>query len=162
MLTKSRLIQLLIMLILLIGLFVWRTVEQSVNSSVTGLVIKTNDENMCDFSSPCQFYSALGTFYLSVDEGEIVPEEWFHLTLSSDVTHWQVSEAKLIGKSMFMGKIPIKFSPISPSQLTQKMTGTAKTMVGSCTEDSMVWRFDIVINIDGQNTQLYYDFIMYR
>ncbi|TEW53689.1 hypothetical protein E2R68_11060 [Psychromonas sp. RZ22] len=162
MLTKSRLIQLLIMLSLLIGLFVWRTIDSSITEKVDNsdnkLALNIVD-NVCDFTKPCAFKSVLGTFYLSVDEGEIIPEEWFHLTLKSELNNWQVISAKIIGKSMFMGHIPVIFSPVNEKGIQQSH---AKTMVGSCTEDKMLWQLEVVVDLDGQTVNLAYDFLISR
>ena len=155
MLTKSRLIQLLSMLSLLIGLFVWRTVEISTQENVNiSDELSILDESLCDFSVPCEVETEQGSFYLSVDQGEIIPENWFNLTLTSNVDNWQVIEAKTVGKTMFMGKIPLTFSPV------EKGRSQTRSMLGVCTEDRMVWRFDIVVDIDGQPLQLFYDFVI--
>jgi len=161
MLTKSRLIQLLSMLSLLIGLFIWRTVESvGEQTPESASEVFLADETICDFSSPCDFISPLGTFTLSVDEGEIVPETWFHLTLKSEHKNWKVLRAKTVGKTMFMGKIPMRFSSISEQDGENK--ATAKSMVGVCATDRMLWRFDIVVEVDGTPINLYYDFLIVR
>jgi len=145
MLTKSRLIQLLSMLSLLIGLFVWRTVEISTQENVNiSDELSILDESLCDFSVPCEVETEQGSFYLSVDQGEIIPENWFNLTLTSNVDNWQVIEAKTVGKTM----------PV------EKGRSQTRSMLGVCTEDRMVWRFDIVVDIDGQPLQLFYDFVI--
>lgn len=165
MLTKSRLIQLFFMLCVLIGLFIWRTIDftlsddmnLAVDKEVKEVVVNFED-NTCDFSKPCLFNSAWGTFSLSVDEGKITPEEWFHLTLKSDLKNWKVISAKTIGKTMFMGKIPMKFMPVV--QVGEKYQTNAKSMLGSCIEKRMVWRFDIEIDFDGQPINIFYDFVI--
>jgi len=163
MLTKSRLIQLVIMLSLLIGLFIWRTIELSPVIEKTQEERGQSDkveENLCDFSELCVFNSLWGSFSLSVEGGRIVPEQWFHLTLESKVENWQVSSAKIVGKTMFMGKIPIKFSEVVSNAGKQQSTG--KSMLGVCTEDTMLWRLDITVEIDGQPVNLYYDFLIVK
>lgn len=163
MLTKSRMIQLLSMLSLLIGLFVWRTInpntteiiETQLNDQLTVI-----DASLCDFKEPCLFKSIYGAFSLTVDEGKITPEEWFNLTLKSDLDNWEVISAKTVGKTMFMGKIPLSFSAVSG--INNQQQSTAKTMLGACTENKMVWRFDILLEIEGQPVNLYYDFEVVR
>jgi len=156
MLTKSRLIQLFIMLFLLVGLFVWRTIyfsnSQFLNSTLSKEVL--DEAELCDLSKPCAFNSIKGIFYLSVDEGSVIPENWFNLTLKSDLDNWQVSSAKTIGKNMFMGKIPMKFSSVINKETK------AKSMLGSCTQERMIWRFDIVVDVEGEEVNLYYDFLV--
>jgi len=163
MLTKSRLIQLVIMLSLLIGLFIWRTIELSPaieKNQEESTQRNTTEQALCDFSEPCVFNSLWGGFSLSVEGGEIVPEQWFHLTLESKVEDWQVSSAKIVGKTMFMGKIPINFSEVTNSEGKQQATG--KSMLGICTEDKMLWRLDIVVEVNGQPVNLYYDFLIVK
>ena len=156
MLTKSRLIQLFIMFFLLIALFFWRTIEFS-NSEIVSSTLNEevlDETELCDFSRPCAFNSIKGLFYLSVDEGVMRSESWFNLTLKSELNNWQVSRAKIIGKNMFMGKIPMTFSPVVNKQTK------AKSMLGSCTRDQMIWRFDIVVDVEGEKVNLYYDFLV--
>lgn len=165
MLTKSRLIQLLTMLSLLISLFIWRTTESVVNEKTDvglnpALELLSLDEKVCDFSKSCIFNSPFGEFTLSVDEGEITPENWFHLTLKSDLKNWKVISAKTIGKTMFMGKIPMRFSQVT--DIDGQFQATTKSMVGVCTTNRMLWRFDIVVEVDGKPINLYYDFLIIR
>jgi len=161
MLTKSRLIQLLTMLSLLIGLITWRTLEsineQDSQGSVKPLII---DDAICDFSKACAFNTPFGVFTLSVDGGKIVPETWFHLTLKNTRHDWKVLSAKTIGKTMFMGKVPIQFSTVNKK--AESYQSTAKSMIGVCTTDRMRWRFDIVVDVEGTPVQLYYDFVIVR
>ena len=161
MLTKSRLIQLLSMLCLLIGLFVWRTTDLLMNNNdQIGNNEFNIDEGVCDFTGACLFNSPVGAFSLSVDEGEIIPEEWFHLTLKSDLDNWKVVSAKTIGKVMFMGKIPIKFTSVSEADGQQQ--AKAKSMLGSCTENKMLWQFNIIVDVDGKLVNLTYDFLIVK
>ena len=71
----------------------------------------------------------------------------------------QVS-AFLEGKDMFMGKIPMQFSQVS--EIDGKYFSTAKSMVGACTTDKMLWRFDIVVEVEGTPVNLHYDFLIIR
>ncbi|TEW52527.1 hypothetical protein [Psychromonas algicola] len=165
MLTKSRLIQLLIMLCLLIGLFIWRTIEsmtdkQATTSDETSIEALILDESVCDFSKDCTFNSPFGAFTLSVEEREITPESWFHLTLKSELKNWKVLSAKTIGKTMFMGKIPMQFSQVT--EIEGQFISTTKSMVGVCTTDRMLWRFDITVEVDNTPVNLYYDFLIIR
>ena len=163
MLTKSRLIQLVSMLSLLIGLFVWRTIDLSEtesDKSKNNEQALTFDEAVCDFAQSCVFNSALGNFFLSVDEGKIVPEQWYNLTLKSDVKNWQVMSAKVVGKTMFMGQIPIKFSPLV--ERDGELQSHAKSMIGVCTEDKMLWRLKILIEVDGKPVDIHYDFLIIK
>lgn len=155
MLTKSRMLQLLIMLCVLVALVIWRTIDLSVvavNEEPASSEVLVTDLISCDFMSICVFKSPLGEFKLSVDEGPIKAEQWFNLTLQSDVDNWHVENAKIVGKSMFMGKIPVKFSDVVAQQ------SRAKTMLAACAKGQMVWQLKINVIVGGLPTQLIYDF----
>lgn len=162
MLTKSRLIQLVSMLTLLIGLFVWRTIDLSEaeleKSETTAPSLKL-DEAVCDLSQPCLFKSILGDFVLSVDEGEIIPEQWYNLTFKSNVKDWKIMSAKIVGKTMFMGQIPIKFSPSTENGERQSH---AKSMIGVCTEDKMLWQLKMLVEVEGKPIDIHYDFLIIK
>lgn len=162
MLTKSRLIQLVSMLTLLIGLFVWRTIDLSEaeleKSETTAPSLKL-DEAVCDLSQPCLFKSILGDFVLSVDEGEIIPEQWYNLTFKSNVKDWKIMSAKIVGKTMFMGQIPIKFSPSTENGERQSH---AKSMIGVCTEDKMLWQLKMLVEVEGKPIDVHYDFLIVK
>jgi len=161
MLTKSRLIQLLTMLSLLIGLFVWKTADSFVDNDLNEDNKELDlDAGLCDFSESCVFTTSSGTFTLSVDERRIIAEEWFHLTLESDIKNWKVLSAKTVGRVMFMGKIPIRFS--SPIKNGEQYQAKGKSMLGACTENKMYWRFDIVVEVEGKPINLHYDFLIVR
>lgn len=163
MLTKSRLIQIVIMLSLLVGLFIWRTLDLSSsvekNTSTSDFTLNIED-SLCDFSQPCVFSSLWGDFSLSVEGGEIIPEQWFNLTLKSNLDNWQVKRAKIVGKTMFMGKIPLKFSTVS--DLAGENQAHARSMFGVCTENKMLWRLEILIEVDGQPVDIHYDFLIVK
>lgn len=71
MLTPNRLIQLLIMLTLLIGLFVWRTISfEEMNQDQNKLEVTLNPySNICDLSEPCIYLSSVGDFIFDYLEG---------------------------------------------------------------------------------------------
>lgn len=152
MLTKGRVFQLLIMLCLLIYLVLWKTINAPLEEESRLADILTVEQTLCDFTSSCIFKSRLGEFNLSVDEGSVKADQWFNFRLQSNVNSWQVESAKIVGKSMFMGEIPVKFSNVLAQQ------STAKTMLASCTKTNMIWQLKINIMVDEQSTQLIYDF----
>lgn len=164
MLTKSRLIQIACMLLILVGLFVWRTANFSdannnvESNTLTKLTDETIVDTLCDLSQPCVFHTSIGDFTLSVDGGAIIPEQWFHLNLTSESENWEVTQAKIVGKTMFMGKIPVKFLP--PQKVADELQSTAVSMLGVCTEDKMIWRLEVVIEANGLPIDLLYDFLI--
>ena len=163
MLSKSRLAQILIMLCILIGLFIYRTLNLSALEAPKKAINKDFamiSSDLCDFTQPCTYQSPLGNFNLSVEGGEITPEQWFHLTLESKAQGWKVNQANIIGKTMFMGKIPIRFSTVNQSG--HLFQSNAKSMLGACTEDKMLWRIEIQVEANGKIFPLYYDFMIIK
>lgn len=64
------------------------------------------------------------------------------------------------GKTMFMGKIPLSFTE---DITTEKNYFVAETMLGSCSEDNMVWRLWLTVekksaNNDKEQTSFFIDF----
>jgi hypothetical protein len=64
------------------------------------------------------------------------------------------------GKTMFMGKIPLFFSE---DITTEQNYFVAETMLGSCSENNMVWRLWLTVekkseNNDKQQTSFFIDF----
>ena len=157
MLTKSRVVQLLVMLIVLVSLFTWRTItnetEQQNNIELSS--VESSTEMLeCDYFVPCEVVSDQGTFWLSVDNPPIKAEQWINFRLEGNGQEWHVVDANIVGKEMFMGRIPVTFTNIG------KGTSTAKSLVGACTTPSMIWQLRINIEVNGINDLLLFDFII--
>ncbi|ABM02782.1 hypothetical protein Ping_0940 [Psychromonas ingrahamii 37] len=157
MLTKSKIIQLLFMLIVLVSLFIWRTIniktEQQMNIDLTSTE-RSSGQLECDYLVPCELLSSQGRFWLSVDNPTIKAEQWINFRLESDEQEWRVIDAKIVGKEMFMGRIPVTFVK------TDKGFFSAKTLVGACTTPAMIWQLKINILVNGIKDQLLFDFMV--
>jgi hypothetical protein len=160
MLTKSRLVQLLIMMIVLVGLIIWRTVtNETLSDKKNNLKSDLQIEKMqitCDYEKPCEFNNEQGSFWLSVHKPPIKAEQWNDISITSNVREWQVLDAKLVGKEMFMGRIPVDFLE------EQQGVFSAKVLVGACATEQMVWQLQINIEVNGVKDQLLFDFSVYR
>ncbi|RBW47533.1 hypothetical protein DS885_02740 [Psychromonas sp. B3M02] len=161
MLTPTRLIQLLIMLSLLIGLFVWRTLsfessEQS-SSEQSNQVSKT-DQLVCQLSKPCVLESASGRFILTVEEGEVVPDQPFNISLTSELKNWTVSDAKMVSEKGFEGKISVTLVPVE--SINHSITYQAQTMVGACSEKNASITLQITLLIDDKTVPIEYTFLV--
>lgn len=157
MLTKSKLIQLAIMLLILLGLVLWKT--ESVLRDVTnapGMSIEQTEATVvrCDYLSSCEFVSKQGKFWLTVNNPPIQAEHWINFNLQSELPSWQVTEAEIVGKSMFMGRIPVLFKSIDEGIYT------ARTMVSACTSAAMIWQLQITVVVDNIKEVLLFDFIV--
>ncbi|WP_372881076.1 hypothetical protein [Psychromonas sp.] len=157
MLTKNRVAQLLVMLIVLVTLFIWRTVttkpEQVKNVELTA-VAPLSELPACDYVKPCKFASDHGTFWLSVANLPVKAEQWINFSLKGGEKDWRVVDAKIVGKEMFMGRIPVTFTQ------TDKNIFSAKTLVGACTTPKMIWQLQINIEVNSANELLLFDFMV--
>ena len=74
--------------------------------------------------------------------------------LLSDKTHLQNSYSVvgyIEGKTMFMGKIPLFFN--HQLQNNEHNQFIAETMLGSCSEDSMIWRLWLTLEMADVNNK---------
>lgn len=155
MLTKSRVAQLLFMMTVLVFLFFWRTFDITPDKKE---IPKTKPQQSklvrCDFIQPCEFISAQGAFLLSIKNLPIQAEEWIDFELSSPVEGVTVSSAKMVGKTMFMGRIPVKFKKSAPQLFT------TKGITGACTTDEMIWELQITVSDGDSSEVLSFDFLV--
>ncbi len=110
--------------------------------------------------SQCHVNNALGSFDILFNVNAVVTEQEFTISVKTDSKHENIEvKGFLEGKDMFMGKIPLFFNN------SQKQTFTSKVMLGSCTEEYMVWRMWLIItdkNNTENNTKFYIDFTSKR
>lgn len=158
MLTKSRVVQLLFMLIVLLVLFFWRTFSPPQTITQEGVEIKGSEAVAlvsllrCDYQTPCEFISEQGEFLLNIKNLPIKAEQWIDFELSTPNENIQVSAALIVGKSMFMGEIPVSFS-----QSAQQLF-SAKAIVAACMHDEMIWTLQITVNNGDLQEALAFDF----
>lgn len=156
MLTKGRLAQLLFMMIVLLGLFFWRTFDSELPES-EGIVDHENSQVSllrCDYTIACEFVTEQGSFFLSIKNIPIVAEEWIDFELTAPSENSEINNAKIVGKSMFMGRIPVSFSK------TKEKNFSARSLVGACTTDEMIWELQIDITQAGNSETLVFDFMV--
>ncbi|WP_245597651.1 hypothetical protein [Psychromonas aquimarina] len=160
MLSKSRVVQLLVMMSVFTALVIWRTLDADPVEKETAAEKMPAAENSgqntaevlrCDYFTPCEFVSEQGSFWLSVDNPPIKAEEWINFNLKSSNPDWQVTDAKIVGKEMFMGRIPVTFNTV------EKGLFSARTLVGSCITE-MIWQLEINIEMNGLKQVLLFDF----
>jgi hypothetical protein len=115
--------------------------------------------------SKCAVETQFGKVNILFDKDKVLTEDPFNIYLMLEETN-SVKErvvknkkpkvkykifkinSYMEGKEMFMGKIPIVFSPSR-----QKNVMVAKTLLGSCSEEKMVWRLWLTVffDIDNEN-----------
>lgn len=156
MLTKGRVVQLLIMLIVLLVLFFWRTfdIKDDLQPSPEIKVSQNQSLVRCDYQQACEFITEQGTFFLEIKNLPIKAEEWIDFELLTPIKNVQVNKAKIVGKTMFMGRIPVTFNRASDQIFS------AKTLVGACTTAQMVWSLEITVESDNVEQLLSFDFMV--
>jgi hypothetical protein len=158
MLSKSRVVQLLFMLVVLLTLFFWRTFDVALEESTATEQKVLAQVNLlrCDYSKACEFITEQGTFTLDIKNTPIKAEEWIEFELSTPLENSEVTKAKIVSKSMFMGRIPVRF----------KKSGTqifsAKSLVGACTTEQMIWELQITVVNDDNSELLSFDFMVQK
>ena len=168
MLTKGRVVQLIFMFVVLLGMFFWRTFDENYNqvviekhqlairTDVGEPVVQQSDLLLCDYTEPCQFASDKGVFLLKVTDLPIKAEQWIDFELTLPFENGSINKAQIVGKSMFMGKIPLSFNKISAK------TFTTKAMVGACSDAQMIWSLQITIVKNDLPQMVSFDFIVQR
>jgi len=148
------------MLILLIGLFVWRTLSfEDLNQDQDKLeaILDSNSE-VCDLSEPCIYQSEVGDFVLTVEEGKIVPEEWYQLTLYSQKKNWVVESAQLVSERAFTGSIPIELK--LEENESNNIIYKGKSKVGACAEKNVLMQLQVDLLVNGHQVPIEYRFVM--
>lgn len=156
MLTKSRVAQLLVMLVVLLYLFFWRTfddqpveevLEEPENAAMISLL-------RCDYDEACEFITEHGTYYLDISNMPLQAEEWIDFGLTIPHENSVLTKAQLVAKTMFMGRIPVKFKQ------TSELEYIAKGIVGGCALDEMIWELQITIENAGKTDVINFDFLV--
>lgn len=156
MLNKSKMTQIFIILLVLIILVMWKTMTLNQKSKEKLPLVVSPSLVECDYSTPCELITENGIFWLSVKKPPIKAEEWINFSVQSDQKNWLITDAKIVGKSMFMGRIPVFFKGNEANEFI------AKTLVGACTSDKMVWTLQIQVEIEEQPLSLSFDFEVQR
>lgn len=156
MLTKARVVQLTVMLIVLLVAFFWRTFDTGHEKPLFEEAEITAVESFggCDYKEACEFITEQGKFLLNIPNLPIKAEQWIEFELMVPTKGITVSKAQIIGKSMFMGVIPVSFSQLDELRLT------SQALVGACMHDEMVWTLEITVEKEGVQQQLTFDFMI--
>lgn len=159
MLTKGKVFQLLFMLTVLLALFFWKTFDSSENKQV----LEETDISMtkplvnvvrCDYQEACEFINEQGISLLSIKDLPIKAEEWINFELTVPNENSVINSAQIVGKSMFMGKIPVNFKQSGSTQFS------GKAIVATCMHDEMIWTVEIMIENAGEQQLLAFDFLV--
>ena len=137
-LTRERFIQLIILMIILITAFVWRTVTYQQKTS-TQAQVNTCNLNVGDCVFNINNKQAIVTLLPKKPQAETPLE--LHIS-NIDVA----PSATVSGITMNMGILPIEFTQ-------QKEGWLGKFTVPNCTHDKMTWAIDLKVNNDIYSSQ---------
>jgi len=159
MLTKGKIFQLLFMLTVLLALFFWRTFDsseakQAIEEAEIPMTMPLMNVVRCDYQEPCEFINEQGTSLLSIKDLPIKAEEWINFELTVPNADNVVNSAQIVGKSMFMGKIPINFKQSGTNQFS------GKAIVATCMHDEMIWTVEVTVDNSGEQQLLAFDFLV--
>lgn len=123
------------------------------------LTIKTSDIDssaLCDFTAQnCSKVIAGQTFILTASPTPIKSESEIAFQLTAMNKSITITSAWIEGKNMYMGKIPLFFEENNTNYI-------ATTLIGACTENSMVWTMFINLEMTGKPYLLAFDFTSYQ
>tara|TARA_R110001583_G_scaffold195499_1_gene374345 strand:- start:4869 stop:5345 length:477 start_codon:yes stop_codon:yes gene_type:complete len=158
MLTKSRVVQLLFMMVVLLSLFFWRTFDENTDKEALLAVESESQASLlrCDYSEACEFITEQGEYLLNVKNLPIKAEEWIDFELTMPIAGLKVIKAQIVSKSMFMGRIPVTFK----KSATQ--TFSTKALVGACTTPEMIWEMEVTVDKEGFEEVITFDFMVKR
>lgn len=158
MLSKVRVMQLFFMLVILLFLFFWRTFDWQQNKAILEAK-KTSAQvslSRCHFKETCALMTKQGEFLLNIKNVAIKAEQWIDFELTVPHRHVKIKKAQIVGKTMFMGSIPVIFS-----QSSEKMF-TSKALLGDNMIKETIWALEITVNNDEKQQLLTFDFMVNR
>ncbi len=150
-LDKKRIGQILFVLVVLSGAFIYRTYFMD-TSPQKDTQAQADIGPLCNFKQSCLFETEFGTIQLMTENSQLKPESPVQFLLSLPEQDIKIISAEMRGRDMFMGKIPLLFEPSEPN------TYVSDTMIGACITDFMVWRINIKLEKSGKVTEVYFDF----
>lgn len=96
--------------------------------------------------SQCVIETTIGDIEVLFDKKRVLTEVPFHIFVKGDSDIKLVSaKGFLEGKEMFMGRVPVLFD------LDQSVF-KAETLLGSCSEEQMIWLLWLTIDYQEQNS----------
>lgn len=152
-LTGPKLGQILVVLVILTGAFIYKTYNDGQSSDAS---VSANVE-LCDIGhTKCALeqgdLSAVGQ--LTADK--LQPESSFMLSVSFSAPDVKVLKSRLEGHSMYMGTLPALLKQTAPGEWQ------GQAMVGACSERQMTWAWVLEVEHEGQTQQFKFFFEVKR
>ncbi|MGO1246315.1 MAG: hypothetical protein ACTH2P_03980 [Oceanisphaera sp.] len=142
-LTKAKLGQIILVLVVLLAAFWFKTATNEETRAAAELAPVNND--YCDISdNKCvqQQGGLVVTAQLTADK--LQPESPFQLQVKLSDPEATVVGSQLEGHSMYMGTLPALINQQAPG------VWLGQALVGACTESSMIWAWVLDIEHQGQ------------
>lgn len=111
------------------------------------------DRSLCEFSKAwCEKEVNGIKLSILIDPNSVPSEKQLNLNLMSNAPLSDL-EARIEGRDMFMGMIPLHF------ESKDKKSFESKFMLGSCASGYMVWRLFVSGKSDGKEFTIFFDFL---
>jgi len=135
--------------------------EQDSINSANALVLQCIDSQ-----SQCEINTELGNFSVKFSQHQLSDKVKTELPFFIELT--QISQQKTIqsitkasayleGRDMFMGKVPIFFE-----QMSEENVFLAQSLLANCSEEQMVWRLWITVELEDKAKTFFVDFTSQR
>ena len=152
-LTGPKLGQILVVLVILIAAFVYKTYKNDPNSTKSE---RANVE-FCDIShTKCPIKQGNLSAVGQLSAKKLQPESAFTLSVSFSEPNVEVLKSRLEGQSMYMGTLPALLKQTAPGQWQ------GQAQVGACAERQMIWAWVIDVEQAGEPQQLKFFFAVKR
>lgn len=152
-LTGPKLGQIIVVLVILTGAFVYKTYNNQQNDG------PSEDANveLCDIAhTKCRVaqgdLSAIG----SLTAEKLQPESAFRLSVSFSDPDVTVLKSRLEGHSMYMGTLPALLKEVAPGEWQ------GQALVGACSERQMIWAWVLDVEQQGETHQFKFFFEVKR
>ena len=152
-LTGPKLGQIIVVLVILTGAFVYKTYKSDQNNDLSEI---TNVE-LCDIGhTKCQVEQGTLSAIGQLTADKLQPESAFSLSVSFSDPKVKVLKSRLEGHSMYMGTLPALLKEQAPGEWQ------GQAMVGACTERQMMWAWVLDIEQEGATQQFKFFFEVKR
>lgn len=107
--------------------------------------------------SQCQIKTEIGAFDILFNVDTVITENEFNIIVKSYSLNEDLEiKGFLEGREMFMGKIPLFFKK------SNEQSFITSTMLGSCSEEEMIWRMWLTVTDKLNNDQTHKFFIDFK
>ena len=116
--------------------------------------------------SQCEITTELGTFSIKFSQHQLADKVKTELPFFIELAQLPQQEpmksitnatAYLEGRDMFMGKVPVFFETMG-----KKNIYVAESLLANCSEEQMVWRLWITVELAGKSKTFFVDFTSQR